>query len=201
MNVGAEKWEEERERRDKNCKQKQQQQQAGAEEGGGWWRGRQIFNFVGQVDAAGGDLNFHFHLQLYNHILIFAQIGLTNLSRGREAAKGGGRVGAGAAGRAKLQQIKTTPAKRATKLVWHEKQRRLAGRQAGRRQTDRQTERTENRETERRTANRQTDIQADRAKWQTDRSAGCAAGNTIVRTPCLILSSYAVRWVRVRLMN
>lgn len=138
MNVGAEKWEEERERRDKNCKQKQQQQQAGNEEGGGWWRGRQIFNFVGQVDAAGGALNFHFHLQLYNHILIFAQIGLTNLSRGREAAKGGGRVGAGAAGRAKLQQIKTTPAKRATKLVWHEKQRRLAGRQAGDRQTDRQ---------------------------------------------------------------
>lgn len=34
MNVGAEKWEEEQEKRDKNCKQKEQQQ-AGNDEGGG----------------------------------------------------------------------------------------------------------------------------------------------------------------------
>lgn len=80
MNVGAEKREEETHREIERDRKRERE--------AAHWVGRKIFNLVGQVEAAGGALNFHFHLQLYNHILIFAQIGLTNLGRGREADRG-----------------------------------------------------------------------------------------------------------------
>lgn len=175
MNVGAEKWEEETHREIERDRKRERE--------AAHWVGRKIFNLVGQVEAAGGALNFHFHLQLYNHILIFAQIGLTNLDRGREADRGQAqgqsdrvtereRGVAKGANRAKLQQIKTTPAKRATKLVWHEKQRRLAGRRQARGSQEmarRRADRDKHRDSWR---NGRT---GELAKWQTDRSAGCAA--------------------------